>query len=142
MKKGNRGAALAYTIMLMLIVFSVCTMVLTIMLARVTETDLYARNAERERVCAQIGEIFRETKGEHGDGAESKFFTTLETRGLDVTISGETWTVTSGKTTYRLAFSADGGNNTLTVSSAGGSEYLRVRLDSDGKITAWTKGAA
>ena len=148
MKKHNRGAALAYTVMVMLIVFSVCTMVLTIMLSQVTDANVYSRNAERMRLSAQIGELFYGTKGDFEGqtpdmGASSEFYQALTKHEFRVSVNEDgTWEVTpetESEQTFVLRFKRSGDEKLLTVAS--GSEiYLRVKLGTDGKITAWQKG--
>ncbi len=149
MKKHNRGAALAYTVMVMLIVFTVCTMVLTVMLSEVTDTNVYGRNAERARLSAQIGELFYGTGGVFegspaGMVSTSAFYAALTAHGFDARERGDgTWEVSSdargGRQTFVLTYSEDGDEKLLTVGS--GSEIcLRVKLAADGKIAAWQKG--
>ncbi len=144
MKKHNRGAALAYAIMLTLVVFAVCTMVLTIVLSQVVDGNTYAVLAERERVCAQIGDLFHDAKGEHagigGSSEVSAFKKALEAHGFAVEIEGENWTVKEGLQTFTLTFDDSVNTKTLTI-GRGGETYLTVCLDSDGKITAWQRGA-
>lgn len=137
MIKNNRGAALAYTVMLTLVIFTMCTAILTIMLAQINDSDIYKNNAERERVCTQIGEAYC---GANGDNMA--FLAALKEQEFTVEEDGGKITATRLEMTFMLDFNEDGGVKTLTVYNQNGSDiYLRVGI-TDNKVTEWTKGAA
>lgn len=61
MIKNNKGIALAYTIMMMLLVFTICAVITSIAVSQATYSRLYSSSNETERIYTQIGEIFYNT---------------------------------------------------------------------------------
>ncbi len=58
MKKNNKGFALFYTVMIMIIVFAICALITTDMLAEVTYISTYSENSYSQRICTQIADIW------------------------------------------------------------------------------------
>ena len=133
MKNGQRGAALAYAVMLTVLVFAICMAVLTVMLSHTSDTRIYKNNSQTERICAQIGEIFYGAKGNSTD-----FENKLNARGFEVT-KGDKWTAEYEEQSFTLVFDdATPDQKKLEIQNKGGTQtYLYVWLDT-GKIVRWS----
>lgn len=135
MRKNNKGAALAYTLMMMLLVFAICAVITSITLSQIAATDRYADNAETERIYLEIGEIFCSVGG---DG------NTFKSALGDVDDTSEEWIVNRDNHQFLLVYfySTESDTNKLIIKNAGGTKiYLTVGVK-EGKIVEWTKGTA
>lgn len=133
MRKNNKGIALAYTLMVMLLVFAICAVITSITLSQIAATDRYAASAETERIYLEIGELFCSV-----DGDEDSFKSAL---GNDVDdTSDEGWVVTRDNHQFLLVCSTESETNKLVIQNAAGTKiYLTVGVKS-GQIVEWTKG--
>lgn len=131
MKNGQRGAALAYAVMLTVLVFAICMAVLTVMLSRTSDTRIYKNNSQTELICAQIGEIFYGAKGDSAD-----FETKLEARGFEVE-TGEKWKAEYGEQSFTLVLSE--ADKKLEIQNKSGTQtYLCVQLNDGNEIVRWS----
>ncbi len=132
MKNGQRGAALAYAVMLTVLVFAICTAVLTVMLSHTSDTRIYKNNSQTELICAQIGEIFYGAQGNSTD-----FKNKLKEQGFEVT-TGDKWTAEYEEQSFTLVFKEETPYKKLEIQNKGGTQtYLYVWLDT-GKIVRWS----
>lgn len=122
----NKGMALAYTILMMLVVFAICTAILTIMFAQVSYTDKYSKDAACQNAYLQIGEIFVSVNGN-----EARFKEALEEKYTKT--DENSVTVDEFKFTLNLSQA-----NTLKVNKDGAT-CLTVTVDS-GTVTCWQDG--
>lgn len=133
MRKNNRGVALAYTLMMMLLVFTICAVITTAMLSQLAYTDMYSDNAEIERISTQIGELFYISGGD-----SSSFESALSDNSVDKGEDG--WIVEFDEHRFLLCFNSTETAYTLEIKSSGGTTtYLTVCI-SGGEIVEWTKG--
>lgn len=133
MKNGQRGAALAYAVMLTVLVFAICTAVLTVMLSHTSDTRIYKNNSQTERICAQIGEIFYGAQG-----VQTVFKTKLEEQDFKVDPTGDKWTAEYEEQSFTLVFKEETPYKKLEIQNKGGTQtYLYVWLDT-GKIVRWS----
>ncbi|MCH5164652.1 MAG: hypothetical protein J1F36_06520 [Clostridiales bacterium] len=112
--KNNKGIAMVYTVMTMLLVFAICMLITTIMLAQITYTKTYTDRAETERLYTQIGEIFYDCGGQYynneqeepvADKVNSPFAQALRNANFDIEDNRDTnWKVTSGSYEFVLEF--------------------------------------
>lgn len=65
--KRNKGIAMVYTVMTMLLVFAICMVITTIMLAQITYSKTYSQKSENDRLYSQIGDLFYGSKGNFFD---------------------------------------------------------------------------
>lgn len=130
MKNGQRGAALAYAVMLTVLVFAICMAVLTVMLSRTSDTRIYKNNSQTELICAQIGEIF------YGAKDSTDFEDKLEAQGFKVE-TGEKWKAEYGEQSFTLVLSE--ADKKLEIQNKSGTQtYLCVQLGGDSKIVRWS----
>lgn len=149
MRKNNKGVALAYTLMIMLLLFAICALITTITLARVAGTDNYSNRAEAERIYSQIGEIFCSVDGDYipesgpaedESAQKSRFKLALEAASFNVNSSSPKWSAELDSYKFLLELSTDKGVNKLIIKNANDTEiYLTVGVK-DGHIVEWTKG--
>lgn len=145
MRKNQKGIALAYTLMMMILVFSICMVITTIMLSQITYSNTYADRSETERICSQIGEIFYGVGGDYTkEENDSPFEAALKTAGFEVASSQDEWTIKSDKKTFVLTLSTQEGINRLKITNAQKSRiYLVVAVSTNEQgthIIEWTKG--
>lgn len=135
MKNGQRGAALAYAVMLTVLVFAICMAVLTVMLSRTSDTRIYKNNSQTERICAQIGEIFYGAKGNSAD-----FEKKLGAQGFEVTVTtGDKWTAEYEEQSFTLVFKDETPYKKLEIQNKGGTQtYLHVWLNDGNEIVRWS----
>ncbi len=149
MKKNNRGAALAYSLMLTMVVFSICAMVLTLALSQVTSSNTYAKTNELEDAYTRIGELYFEFEAsDHSDSFEGEVQSFMERiakeEGYAVTqLSDATapikWLIESEDHSFVLEFSLEeNGAKRLTIKSKSENMiYLFVGISGDGKLIQW-----
>lgn len=150
MKKNNRGAALAYSLMLTMVVFSICAMVLTLALSQVTSSNTYAKTNELEDAYTRIGELYFEFEAsDHSDSFEGEVQSFMariaNEEGYAVTqLSDATapikWLIESEDHSFVLVFSLEEGTNTKRLTIKSKSEnmiYLFVGISGDGKLIQW-----
>lgn len=144
MKKNERGAALAYTLLTMMIVFTLCALLLTLALTQTQNTKNDRESLGREIAVMQIGEWFRGAKGEYENagGEPSPFAEKLAGGGYSVEEKGSgEWLAVKEEEVFSLRFSSNGSSRRMTVGSAsGGTIYLSVGLNGDGTLSEWSKG--
>lgn len=142
-KKDKQGVALAYTVMITLLVFAMCALIATALLVRVEYAKFNYDRAKTQGDCAQIGELFWATHGDFSfDTADPSRLTlgkALQACGFSVDQREDgTRVAVRDEDIYVLNFS-DGDVTRLTV-SAGGKTCLCVGLDAAGNIAEWTNG--
>lgn len=64
MKKSNKGIALAYTLITMMLVFTICMLITTLMLAQITYYSAFSEKSEEKWEYSRLGEIFLQVKGD------------------------------------------------------------------------------
>ena len=101
MRKNNKGVALAYTVMIMMLVFTICAVIVAISISQITYSDLHSNITERDRICSQIGEIFLSA-----DGDNARFKQALTSAEFKIEIEEDTneWIVESGNRKFMLSF--------------------------------------
>lgn len=143
MKSNNKGIALAYTLMMMLLVFAICAVITSIMLAQVASNNRYVNSAETESIYLKIGEIFCATQN---DTDRNDFASALQNNAFTITSETDSneWNVEFADHKLVLVFStdADTDRNNLKIKNAAGTKtYLTVGVGiTDGKLKEWTKG--
>lgn len=63
MKTNNKGIALVYTVLTMLLVFAICMLITTLMIAQITYYTSYEEKSESKYLYSQIGDIFFRSDG-------------------------------------------------------------------------------
>lgn len=143
MKKNNKGIALAYTLMMMLLVFAMCAVITSIMLSQFNSTNLYSNNAETESIYLAIGEMF--CASQNDVNPQVRFAQALRENDYNI-ISSESdeWEVEFNDSVFKLIFSTDTDNdrNNLIIQNATGKKtYLTIGVAvADGQLVEWTKG--
>lgn len=153
MKKNNKGIALAYTLMMMLVVFAICAVITGVMVGHIVASNVYSQNAETERLYMQIGQLFHDAKGdlstfeEKLKAAEFEVETNAQSENEGTMPENEAvWRATSGGYTFVLNLGTATDSEGLPVytlnilNPAGTKVLLTVGIDKDGTITEWTKG--
>lgn len=143
MIKNNKGAALAYTLMVMILIFAICMAITSVMLAQFASSERYSTSAETERIYMQIGEIF--CASQDGDSNYAAFESALKDNNPNnsVEANGDGWLVLFDGQQFLLNFSQTETVSTLEIKNANGTKlYLTVGVSvADGKIVEWTKGS-
>lgn len=138
----RKGVALGYALMLMILIFAICTIITLTALTQFSASKIRKDNLERDRLCSEMGELFQVTGGQYVPSENSPFGKALEEYGFGVEVNSEdSWNVKSEKFEFLLTFSTEneGKVRTLTVQNVKGKvTYLQVKLDENGNITAWT----
>lgn len=134
----NKGIAMAYTIMIMLIVFSLCALITTITISSISYSDIYSIRSEEYLLISQIGEFYCANEGEKDDS----FVHALKEYGFEVS---EDWAVRYDDKTFFLQFSDVTSENSIKKSlniHYNETEFIiTIRLNSNGtkNITRWIK---
>lgn len=136
----NKGAALAYSLMLTMVVFSICALVLTVMLSQIQSSDIYTDNARLESEYTQIGELYYSASGDR-----DKFGQLLGNSDYEVEVQDDNQWVLSGEYKLLLEFSTakDALSDTiarLTIMSLNKTPYLTVGVNKEGQLIQWSKG--
>ena len=133
--KNNKGIALVYTVMIMLLVFAICMLITTIMLAQITYTNTYTDRAETERKYTQIGEIFYGCDGKYyneehvPDKANSPFARALLKANFDIDDNrNPNWKVKSNSYEFILEFTESENELILKIKDSNQRIYLTVGL--------------
>lgn len=82
--KSNKGMAMAYTLVAMIIIFAACLLITTVALVRVAYSRSFAETSELYRAAQQIGEIFCESD-------EQTFADALNAAGFETTQNSITY---------------------------------------------------
>lgn len=128
----NKGFALIYVMMTMIIVFSICALSITLALSQSAIATEYVAEAEKELFSYQIGEIFYESS----DTIDLK----NELDKLGFVESNNIWTLSSGKNEYTLEILQNGDIKTAYV-KVNDKLYLIVAISYDGtkELISWSK---
>lgn len=128
----NKGFALIYVMMTMIIVFSICALSITLALSQSAIATEYVAEAEKELFSYQIGEIFYESS----DTIDLK----NELDKLGFVESNNIWTLSSGKNEYTLEILQNGDIKTAYV-KVNDKLYLIVAVSYDGtkELISWSK---
>ncbi len=144
-KIGNKGATLAYTLILFVLIFAICALITTIVLAQNTYSDSYAKTSEISRDVNQIGDLFCDVSGDYffdgvSNAQNSPFALALLRAEIIITEYDDYWTASKNLNSYQLIFSTNASIRTMNIFNEN-ILYLSVSIDiSKNKILAFNKG--
>lgn len=147
MKKSNRGIAMVYAVVTMLIVFALCMLIITSILAQITYSQKYSERFESQRVYSQIGEIFYSASGDYGSGerpkTDSPFAKALVSSDFSIRDDDNPeWQVSYGKFEMMLAFESYASDRTITVMNTDSRRVMltvTIRIgEGNTEIVEWT----
>lgn len=145
--KNEKGSALIYTVLAMLLIFSVCALITTTTVTQISYTDSYISEKEHIRACSQIGELFCDTNGDilHEnviDCLNSPFAKSLKQANFTVTQDENVWTVASNGHVYTLDFRTEQNTKTLVIMHLDYENFIVSILATDQtQILTFGKGA-
>lgn len=144
-KTENKGATLAYTLIFFVLIFAMCALITTTILAQNTYSDSYAKTSEISRDINQIGDLFCDVSGDYyidgvSNAQNSPFALALLRAEIEITEYDDYWTASKNLNTYKLKFSTNAAIRTIYIFNEN-TLYLSVSIDiSKNKVLTFNKG--